>query len=105
MGHANDNRRGRIDSGATAPPDAEAQRRADPVRPSAGGEATESVRGPAAKWGDDEVSARRDDVARPSEGGAAAESERAGESRAHPPEEARLSDVPASDTGRPSAAP
>ena len=83
--------------------DAEAQRRADPQRPSAGGDATESLRAAETRSGEDEVLDQRRDVARPSEGGGAAESARAGESI--PSREDEAAGAPATIRHRRQAAP
>ena len=87
--------------------DAEAQRRADPQRPSAGGDATESLRAAETRSGEDEVLDQRRDVARPSEGSGAAESARAGKSIPSREDEAAgaLGDDPAPPSGRPASAP
>jgi hypothetical protein len=93
--------------------EAEAERRDEPQRPTAGGDATESLRQADA----DARVERREDAARPSEGAEARESGRA-EQRAEGQERARdvipsreddaagaLSDDPAAPSGRPTAAP
>jgi hypothetical protein len=93
--------------------EAEAQRRDAPQRPTAGGDATESLRQADA----DAHFERREDAARPSEGAGARESSRA-EQKAEGQERARdvipsreddaarsLSDDPAPPPSRPSAAP
>ena len=78
--------------------EAEAIRRADPARPTAGGEATESLRAAETRGAED---------ARPSEGGDAAESARAGEAMPSREDEAAgaLSDDPAPPERRRSAEP
>jgi len=88
--------------------EADAQRREDPKRPTAGGDATESLR--AAEADPDAappMAERRDRASRPSEGGGAAESARAGETVPSREDDApgALSDDPAPPSGRPSSEP
>jgi hypothetical protein len=83
--------------------EAEAIRRDNPRRPTAGGEATESLRAAETRAGEDEVIAERNrDAARPSEGGGVAESARAAETIPSREDEAAgaLSDDPAPPSRR-----
>lgn len=85
--------------------EAEALRRAAPKRPSAGGDATESLRAADSEEADEARLGRRRDAARPSEGESLAESARAAESiPGRDGSDARLDDA-TGDRNRRSAAP
>jgi hypothetical protein len=81
---------------------AEAQRAEDPKRPTAGGDATESLRAAETRKGEEEVARRGADAQRPSEGGGAAESVRAGDVGTDESDAPHEEQAP---SGRPSAAP
>jgi hypothetical protein len=87
--------------------EAEAQRREAPQRPTAGADATESLRAAESAAGDARLAGRRDNAARPSEGGSAGEDARASETVPSREDEAAgaLSDDPDPPPSRPSSEP